>query len=97
MHLRELCFIVASEIGNAYAVLSNPEKRKQYDITGSEEQTCNHPSNGRFNFHRGCEADITPEDLFNMFFGGAFPTGICIHQCNCQDVLPRGALEFIIL
>ncbi|NXS11805.1 DJB14 protein, partial [Neodrepanis coruscans] len=65
----------ASEIGNAYAVLSNPEKRKQYDFTGSEEQSCNHPSNGRFNFHRGCEADITPEDLFNMFFGGAFPTG----------------------
>ncbi|XP_041340161.1 dnaJ homolog subfamily B member 14 isoform X1 [Pyrgilauda ruficollis] len=63
------------KIGNAYAVLSNPEKRKQYDLTGSEEQTCNHPSNGRFNFHRGCEADITPEDLFNMFFGGAFPTG----------------------
>ncbi|KFQ57193.1 DnaJ subfamily B member 14, partial [Pelecanus crispus] len=63
------------KIGNAYAVLSNPEKRKQYDLTGSEEQTCNRPSNGRFNFHRGCEADITPEDLFNMFFGGAFPTG----------------------
>lgn len=63
-----------SEIGNAYAVLSSPEKRKQYDLTGSEEP-CSHPSNGRFNFHRGCEADITPEDLFNMFFGGAFPTG----------------------
>nr|XP_032618915.1 dnaJ homolog subfamily B member 14 [Chelonoidis abingdonii] len=64
-----------SEIGNAYAVLSNPEKRKQYDLTGSEEQACNQPGNGRFNFHRGCEADITPEDLFNMFFGGAFPSG----------------------
>ncbi|XP_043401169.1 dnaJ homolog subfamily B member 14 isoform X2 [Chelonia mydas] len=63
------------KIGNAYAVLSNPEKRKQYDLTGSEEQACNHPGNGRFNFHRGCEADITPEDLFNMFFGGAFPSG----------------------
>ncbi|XP_050800412.1 dnaJ homolog subfamily B member 14 [Gopherus flavomarginatus] len=63
------------KIGNAYAVLSNPEKRKQYDLTGSEEQACNQPGNGRFNFHRGCEADITPEDLFNMFFGGAFPSG----------------------
>nr|XP_020661078.1 dnaJ homolog subfamily B member 14 [Pogona vitticeps] len=62
------------KIGNAYAVLSNPEKRKQYDFTGSEDP-CSHPGNGRFNFHRGCEADITPEDLFNMFFGGAFPTG----------------------
>ncbi|KAK7819370.1 hypothetical protein U0070_025398 [Myodes glareolus] len=63
------------EIGNAYAVLSNPEKRKQYDLTGSEDQACNHQNNGRFNFHRGCEADITPEDLFNIFFGGGFPSG----------------------
>jgi len=30
------------KIGNAYAVLSNPEKRKQYDLTGNEEQACNH-------------------------------------------------------
>ncbi|XP_008824388.1 dnaJ homolog subfamily B member 14 isoform X2 [Nannospalax galili] len=63
------------KIGNAYAVLSNPEKRKQYDLTGNEEQACNHQDNGRFNFHRGCEADITPEDLFNIFFGGGFPSG----------------------
>ncbi|KAM4812027.1 dnaJ homolog subfamily B member 14 isoform X2 [Urocitellus parryii] len=63
------------KIGNAYAVLSNPEKRKQYDLTGSEDQACNHQNNGRFNFHRGCEADITPEDLFNIFFGGGFPSG----------------------
>lgn len=79
---------LAPEIGHAYAVLSNPEKRKQYDLTGSEEQTCSHPSNGRFNFHRGCEADITPEDLFNMFFGGAFPTGIGITigiQWGCTE------------
>lgn len=70
--------ITFSEIGNAYAVLSNPEKRKQYDLTGNEEQACNHQNNGRFNFHRGCEADITPEDLFNIFFGGGFPSGILI-------------------
>uniref|UniRef100_A0A9L0I7T0 DnaJ homolog subfamily B member 14 n=1 Tax=Equus asinus TaxID=9793 RepID=A0A9L0I7T0_EQUAS len=63
------------KIGNAYAILSNPEKRKQYDLTGNEEQACNHQNNGRFNFHRGCEADITPEDLFNIFFGGGFPSG----------------------
>ncbi|XP_055970099.1 dnaJ homolog subfamily B member 14 [Sorex fumeus] len=62
------------KIGNAYAVLSNPEKRKQYDLTGGEEQACGQ-SNGRFDFHRGCEADITPEDLFNIFFGGGFPSG----------------------
>ncbi|XP_030046600.1 dnaJ homolog subfamily B member 14 [Microcaecilia unicolor] len=63
------------KIGNAYAVLSNPEKRKLYDMTGSEEHVNSNQSNGGFDFHRGFEADITPEDLFNMFFGGGFPSG----------------------
>ncbi|KAG8454160.1 hypothetical protein GDO86_000703 [Hymenochirus boettgeri] len=63
------------KIGNAYAVLSNPEKRKQYDLSGNEEQVQNNHRNGGFDFHRGFEADITPEDLFNMFFGGGFPSG----------------------
>eukprot|EP00069_Balaena_mysticetus_P004974 bmy_17753T0 len=54
------------------------KKRKQYDLTGNEEQACNQQNNGRFNFHRGCEADITPEDLFNIFFGGGFPSGFSV-------------------
>ncbi|XP_075057308.1 dnaJ homolog subfamily B member 14 [Mixophyes fleayi] len=62
------------KIGNAYAVLSNPEKRKQYDLTGCEEHVQNKHRKGSFDFHRGFEADITPEDLFNMFFGGGFPS-----------------------
>ncbi|KPP74153.1 dnaJsubfamily B member 14-like, partial [Scleropages formosus] len=63
------------KIGNAYAVLSNPAKRKQYDLTGGEESTSSgHGHGGGFEFHRGFEADITPEDLFNMFFGGGFPS-----------------------
>ncbi|XP_052006741.1 dnaJ homolog subfamily B member 12a [Xyrauchen texanus] len=57
-------------IGNAYAVLSNPEKRRQYDVYGEEKA---HPSRHRTN-HQNFEADISPEDLFNMFFGGGFPT-----------------------
>lgn len=59
-------------IGNAYAVLSNPEKRKQYDQFGEEK--VNPSRHGHSDFHRGFEADISPEDLFNMFFGGGFPT-----------------------
>ncbi|KAM6972389.1 dnaJ homolog subfamily B member 14 [Aplochiton taeniatus] len=63
------------KIGNAYAVLSNADKRKQYDLTGGEEPTSpGHTHGGGFDFHRGFEADITPEDLFNMFFGGGFPS-----------------------
>nr|XP_023655201.1 dnaJ homolog subfamily B member 14 [Paramormyrops kingsleyae] len=62
------------KIGNAYAVLSNPAKRKQYDLTGGEEPASSGHAHGNFDFHRGFEADITPEDLFNMFFGGGFPS-----------------------
>ncbi|XP_030643881.1 dnaJ homolog subfamily B member 14 [Chanos chanos] len=62
------------KIGNAYAVLSNPDKRRQYDVTGGEEPSSPGHSHGGFDFHRGFEADITPEDLFNMFFGGGFPS-----------------------
>ncbi|XP_037545965.1 dnaJ homolog subfamily B member 14 [Nematolebias whitei] len=63
------------KIGNAYAVLSNPDKRRQYDLTGGEEPSSRSQSHrGGFDFHRGFEADITPEDLFNMFFGGGFPS-----------------------
>lgn len=63
------------KIGNAYAVLSNPDKRRQYDVTGGEEPSSPGHSHGAgFDFHRGFEADITPEDLFNMFFGGGFPS-----------------------
>lgn len=69
------------EIGNAYAVLSNADKRRQYDLTGGEEPSSPSHSHGAgFDFHRGFEADITPEDLFNMFFGGGFPSCKCAHQ-----------------
>ncbi|CAN9499757.1 unnamed protein product [Ophioblennius macclurei] len=69
-------------IGNAYAVLSNTEKRRQYDQYG-EERT--HPT--RHRQHRDFEADISPEDLFNMFFGGGFPT-------NNVHVYRNGRMHF---
>ncbi|MEQ2303034.1 DnaJ (Hsp40), subfamily B, member 12 [Ameca splendens] len=56
-------------IGNAYAVLSNTEKRRQYDQYGEEQTQPN-----RHRHHHDFEADISPEDLFNMFFGGGFPS-----------------------
>ncbi|XP_048884101.1 dnaJ homolog subfamily C member 18-like isoform X1 [Brienomyrus brachyistius] len=70
-------------IGNAYAVLCNPEKRKQYDQYG-ERMTTKSPATHtsgqahhthRRNVYRDFEADISPEELFNIFFGGRFPTG----------------------
>ncbi|XP_043958727.1 dnaJ homolog subfamily B member 12b [Gambusia affinis] len=57
-------------IGNAYAVLSNANKRRQYDQWGEEGRhpASSSPGNGNF------ESDISPEDLFNMFFGGGYPS-----------------------
>lgn len=83
LHSTEQCFPpLPSAIGNAYAVLSNPEKRQQYDQYGDQSAASNapqHPSHGRHghyrSFHRDFEADISPEELFNIFFGGRFPTG----------------------
>lgn len=66
-------------IGTAYAVLSNPEKRKQYDQFGDDKGQAARHSHGPGDFHRGFEADISPEDLFNMFFGGSFPSSECPH------------------
>ncbi|XP_027717153.1 dnaJ homolog subfamily B member 12 [Vombatus ursinus] len=61
-------------IGTAYAVLSNSEKRRQYDQFGDEKSQAARQGQGHGDFHRGFEADISPEDLFNMFFGGGFPS-----------------------
>lgn len=56
-------------IGNAFAVLSDPEKRRRYDQFGDENPQ---PRIYRdhYDYARGFEADITPEEIFNMFFGG---------------------------
>ncbi|XP_030637790.1 dnaJ homolog subfamily C member 18 [Chanos chanos] len=71
-------------IGNAYAVLSNPEKRKQYNQYGDQGpaeaagQSTAQPRQAyghHRTFHRDFEPDITPEEVFNIFFGGRFPTG----------------------
>lgn len=90
-------------IGNAVAVLTDVEKRKQYDMYGSDEEriSSSRHSHTQYSYTRGFEgmswfdcnidlyhfslwtdllivisvfiaADITAEELFNMFFGG-FP------------------------
>jgi len=68
-------------IGNAFAVLSDAEKRKQYDLYGPEQmqQSSGHSRRGRHgHFYEndpthGFESDMTAEEIFNMFFGGGFP------------------------
>lgn len=63
-------------MGNAVAILTDAEKRKSYDLYGSEENQ--RPQHRRahyqYGYSRGFEADVTAEELFNMFFGGgSFP------------------------
>uniref|UniRef100_UPI0037E6FB87 dnaJ homolog subfamily B member 12b isoform X2 n=1 Tax=Semicossyphus pulcher TaxID=241346 RepID=UPI0037E6FB87 len=70
-------------IGNAYAVLSNANKRRQYDQCGEERR---HPS-GHGPDNENFEPDISPEDLFNMFFGGGYPT-------SNANVYPNGRMRF---
>ncbi|ESO07520.1 hypothetical protein HELRODRAFT_110480 [Helobdella robusta] len=53
-------------ISNAFSVLSDPTKRKRYDQFGNEEK-----SEDARHAHE-YEGDISAEELFNMFFGGAF-------------------------
>ncbi|KAL3877290.1 hypothetical protein ACJMK2_035021 [Sinanodonta woodiana] len=61
-------------IGNAFAVLSDQDKRNKYDLYGTEEDQMRRSNRAESDYTHGYEGDISPEELFNMFFGGGFPT-----------------------
>ncbi|KAH1010819.1 hypothetical protein HUJ05_005062 [Dendroctonus ponderosae] len=56
-------------VGNAVAVLTDVEKRKRYDLYGNDEERVSRHSNQQYS--RGFEAEVNPEELFNMFFGSS--------------------------
>lgn len=68
-------------LGNAYGVLSDNKKREEYDRYGPESERSNarsHRSHGDFyeyDVGRGFESEMSPEDIFEMFFGGGFSRG----------------------
>lgn len=74
------------EIGRAYEVLSDKSKRDTYDRYGEEGLKPNGGSGGSSrttftsygygnNEGRAFESDITPEEIFNMFFNGGLASG----------------------
>ncbi|XP_055667583.1 dnaJ homolog subfamily C member 18 isoform X3 [Falco peregrinus] len=73
VHLHKILQLLP--IGNAFAVLSNPEKRLRYDEFGSDQDYVSTGQARHYNYYTEFEADITPEEIFNVFFGGHFPTG----------------------
>lgn len=72
-------------VGNAVTTLTDPEKRKSYDLYGKQASGPSSSYTSRYQNNRGSsyeydygysngfESDITAEELFNMFFGGSFP------------------------
>jgi DnaJ family protein B protein 12 len=62
------------EIAEAFACLSDAEKRKRYDMYGPDNGG---GGGGGFSHGGGSFRDtqLNPEDLFNMFFGGDLPRG----------------------
>jgi DnaJ family protein B protein 12 len=69
------------EIAEAFACLSDAEKRKRYDLYGPDNG-----GNGGGGFSQGGgsfrDTQLNPEDLFNMFFGGELPRGAFQHYSS---------------
>ncbi|KAI0741605.1 hypothetical protein C8Q80DRAFT_1260177 [Daedaleopsis nitida] len=72
-------------VSKAFQVLSDPQKRAAYDQNGSDPESrfngmsSSGPSpafsRGGFGGGGGFEGEISPEELFNMFFGGGMNGG----------------------
>lgn len=65
-------------VGLAYGTLSDRQKRSIYDQFGEEDPDNRgggmRPGGGGPHFRHG--PDVSPEEIFNMFFGGGMPGGV---------------------
>lgn len=77
-YLKLAYYFIILALGNAYAVLSDGKKRSEYDQFGAEgaQGAARRRYDGfDYDVGRGFEAEVSPEDIFEMFFGGGFPGG----------------------
>lgn len=57
-------------VGKAFAILSDPDKRAHYDRYGDSAPQSGGGSQAQQRRYQNDE--VSPEDIFNMFFGGGF-------------------------
>ncbi|KAJ3763826.1 hypothetical protein EV360DRAFT_32763 [Lentinula raphanica] len=93
-------------VSKAFQVLSDPQKRRAYDASGfdPEDRTARSAgfSSASFNGGQAFEGEMSPEDLFNMFFGGggnAFGGGFgggpgMLSVSLCPDISSQSNLVF---
>ena len=58
-------------VGKALSTLSDPQKRAHYDKYGNDS-----PTNRGGGFRGGFQDEVSPEEIFNMFFGGGMQRGM---------------------
>lgn len=81
-------------LSHAYQTLSDPEKRKIYDFTGQENLRASlsggYGTKGNYQYAQ----EISPEDLFNMFFGnGMFFVPQTHIRRNYRRAQPNDVIE----
>ncbi len=62
-------------VGLAYATLSDSQKRRIYDLSGDEDPDNRGGGGARRGANNFNGQEVSPEDIFNMFFGGGMSPG----------------------
>ena len=60
-------------VARAWQILGDPKLREQYDTAPDEDHTLRFQPSGNSQRFRG--HDVTPQELFEMFFNGGFEPG----------------------
>lgn len=67
-------------VGHAVAVLTDAQKRREYDLYGEQSENATVGGGGgggmRQQYYQRHEDEMSPEDIFNQFFGSAFGVGM---------------------